>query len=184
MHTVRRQRLPMILEVRPLENPDDPLCRRHHRGLPLQPQCQWVSLRPPGGSSGHTDDPCSSPRDGFFDRYAAHDPGGNDQGIMQRHWSEASTGSQDDPARLIASQQGMCSLDGRYRIERHGDQRFRWSETMWSPPPESNRRPHPFHEAIGKPLCGSLFSQVACNRRGGSYRFSSGQVMRSLSALC
>jgi hypothetical protein len=24
-------------------------------------------------------------------------------------------------------------------------QRFRWSEPMWSPPPESNRRPHPYH---------------------------------------
>jgi len=29
--------------------------------------------------------------------------------------------------------------------ERGADQRFRWSEAMWSPPPESNRRPHPYH---------------------------------------
>jgi hypothetical protein len=25
------------------------------------------------------------------------------------------------------------------------DQRFRWSAYVWSPPPESNRRPHPYH---------------------------------------
>src|SRR4029453_19656385 len=36
------------------------------------------------------------------------------------------------------------SLDSRCVIERHDDQRFRWSERMWSPPPESNRRPHPY----------------------------------------
>ena len=29
--------------------------------------------------------------------------------------------------------------------ERRTDQRFRWSEPVWSPPPESNRRPHPYH---------------------------------------
>src|SRR5829696_10484180 len=28
---------------------------------------------------------------------------------------------------------------------RRTDQRFRWSAYMWSPPPESNRRPHPYH---------------------------------------
>jgi hypothetical protein len=48
-------------------------------------------------------------------------------------------------ARKSASQQGMCSLDGRCVIERHDDQRFRWSAPIWSPPPESNRRPHPYH---------------------------------------
>jgi hypothetical protein len=36
-------------------------------------------------------------------------------------------------ASQIASQQGMCSLDGRCFIERHDDQRFRWSEPLWSP---------------------------------------------------
>jgi hypothetical protein len=39
----------------------------------------------------------------------------------------------------------MGSLDGRCVIERQGNQRFCWSEPMWSPPPESNRRPHPYH---------------------------------------
>jgi hypothetical protein len=29
--------------------------------------------------------------------------------------------------------------------ERRTDQRLRWSRPMWSPPPESNRRPHPYH---------------------------------------
>ena len=27
--------------------------------------------------------------------------------------------------------------------------RFRWSEPVWSPPPESNRRPHPYHGTTG-----------------------------------
>jgi hypothetical protein len=31
-------------------------------------------------------------------------------------------------------------------VPRQGsDQRFRWSVPVWSPPPESNRRPHPYH---------------------------------------
>jgi hypothetical protein len=29
--------------------------------------------------------------------------------------------------------------------ETRTDQRLRWSEPMWSPPPESNRRRHPYH---------------------------------------
>jgi hypothetical protein len=63
----------------------------------------------------------------------------NDSGQSNRQAPEGG------PASQIASQQGMCSLDGRYVIERHDDQRLRWSEPMWSPPPESNRRPHPYH---------------------------------------
>jgi hypothetical protein len=59
------------------------------------------------------------------------------------HKHRGATGSQ------IASQHRMCSLDGRCLIARHDDQRFRWSEPMWSPPPESNRRPHPYHGTPG-----------------------------------
>jgi hypothetical protein len=33
--------------------------------------------------------------------------------------------------------------------ERRTDQRLRWSGPMWSPPPESNRRPHPYHRCAG-----------------------------------
>jgi hypothetical protein len=55
----------------------------------------------------------------------------------------------DDPRsttdRQIASQHGMCSLDGRCLIERDDNQRLRWSAPVWSPPPESNRRPRPYH---------------------------------------
>jgi hypothetical protein len=29
------------------------------------------------------------------------------------------------------------------------EQRFRWSAWVWSPPPESNRRPHPYHGTTG-----------------------------------
>jgi hypothetical protein len=32
---------------------------------------------------------------------------------------------------------------------RAADQRFRWSAYIWSPPPESNRRPHPYHGTTG-----------------------------------
>jgi hypothetical protein len=34
--------------------------------------------------------------------------------------------------------------------ERGTDQRFRWSVLVWSPPPESNRRPHPYHGSAAK----------------------------------
>jgi len=30
------------------------------------------------------------------------------------------------------------------------DRRFGWSDPMWSPPPESNRRPHPYHGSAAK----------------------------------
>jgi hypothetical protein len=30
--------------------------------------------------------------------------------------------------------------------EKVADQPLRWSSAWWSPPPESNRRPHPYHE--------------------------------------
>ena len=33
--------------------------------------------------------------------------------------------------------------------ERQDDQRLRWSSAWWSPPPESNRRPHPHHGTTG-----------------------------------
>ena len=40
---------------------------------------------------------------------------------------------------------GKCSPARSTGPERQTDQRFGWSERMWSPPPESNRRPHPYH---------------------------------------
>jgi hypothetical protein len=33
--------------------------------------------------------------------------------------------------------------------EHEDDQRLRWSSAWWSPPPESNRRPHPYHGTTG-----------------------------------
>jgi hypothetical protein len=89
--------------------------------------------------------PCSPSRYAFWDRCAARDPDPRDSWIGQRLWSEQSTSTGGGPASQIASQQGMGSLDGRCLIERNGDQRFRWSGPVWSPPPESNRRPHPYH---------------------------------------
>jgi hypothetical protein len=48
-----------------------------------------------------------------------------------------------------ASRQGKCSPAVQPSPERHNDQRFRWSGPVWSPPPESNRRPHPYHGTTG-----------------------------------
>jgi hypothetical protein len=109
---------------------------------PSRPHKRHIRLAARGGQ---TYDPCSSSRDAFMDRHAPRDPDGNDPGAKQRRRSEVSTGPEDDPPSLIASQQGMCSLDSRCLIEGDVDQPFRWSEPVWSPPPESNRRPHPYH---------------------------------------
>src|SRR5215211_4160322 len=51
---------------------------------------------------------------------------------------------------------------------REDDQRLRWSSSWWSPPPESNRRPHPYHGS-GAHRRQPAFSQVAAHRRWRSY---------------
>jgi hypothetical protein len=55
----------------------------------------------------------------------------------------------DKPSNATGSQtvslHGMCSPAGVCLSGRHDDQRLRWSSAWWSPPPESNRRPHPYH---------------------------------------
>ena len=38
----------------------------------------------------------------------------------------------------------------RQRLRTATHQRLRWSESVWSPPPESNRRPHPYHGSAAK----------------------------------
>ena len=43
-------------------------------------------------------------------------------------------------------------------------QRFRWSVWVWSPPPESNRRHHPYHGSGGTPPCYPRSPQVASHR--------------------
>src|SRR5918996_134988 len=56
------------------------------------------------------------------------------------------------------------------------DQRFRWSALLWSPPPESNRRPHPYHESrthrcADQRFCRSLATvtpQVMCSTWTGN----------------
>jgi hypothetical protein len=75
----------------------------------------------------------------------SRDPDGIDQGAKQRRWSEVSTGSEDNPPSLTASLHGMCSPSATRPRRTEGDQRLRWSSAWWSPPPESNRRPHPYH---------------------------------------
>src|SRR5207247_3847140 len=88
--------------------------------------------------------------------------------------SQAAAGSQGRPPRLIASQQVMGSQDGKCLIERHNNQRFRWSERMWSPPPESNRRPHPYH--------GTTRNRCANRRFPSSGPTVGAKVKRSLNA--
>jgi hypothetical protein len=51
--------------------------------------------------------------------------------------------------RHRTSQQGMCSPITIGSGRTLTGQRFRWSEPVWSPPPESNRRPHPYHRCAG-----------------------------------
>jgi hypothetical protein len=53
--------------------------------------------------------------------------------------------------------------------EREDDQRLRWSSAWWSPPPESNRRPHPYHV--------SPAHRHAIRRFGRSQRTVGGAVM-------
>jgi hypothetical protein len=53
--------------------------------------------------------------------------------------------------------------------ERRADQRLRWSASVWSPPPESNRRPHPYH--------GSEAERRAIRRPRRSQRTVGGAVM-------
>ena len=120
------------------------------------PKASGHRFDPWAARDGQTEDPCWSSRDGFLDRSAArgwtengHRPG-NDASQRDRQ------GSQDDQPSLITSQQGMCSLDGRGLIERDDDQRLCWAERMWSPPPESNRRPHPYHSCCRAPVIGRL----------------------------
>jgi hypothetical protein len=56
-------------------------------------------------------------------------------------------------------------------------QRFRWSAFVWSPPPESNRRPHPYHGTTG--------NRCADHRLPGSRPTVGAKVIGSLSAkLC
>src|SRR5215212_12199658 len=60
---------------------------------------------------------------------------------------------------------------------REDDQRLRWSSAWWSPPPESNRRPHPYH--------GTTRNRCADHRFPRSRPTVVAEVIGSLSAkLC
>jgi hypothetical protein len=69
----------------------------------------------------------------------------------------------------------MCSLTTGAQTTT--DQRFRWSGCVWSPPPESNRRPHPYH--------GTTRNRCAERRFPRSPSTVGAEVIGSLSAkLC
>jgi hypothetical protein len=73
-------------------------------------------------------------------------------------WSEPSTITDGRPGRKNASQQGKCSPAVRPAPERRTDQRFGWSVLVWSPLPESNRRPHPSMEPPGTAVRNAIFA--------------------------
>ena len=78
---------------------------------------------------------------------------------------------QAPPSTFLAGQ-------GESNIPREGyDQRLRWSAWVWSPPPESNRRPHPYH--------GTTRNSCAKRHLPRSRLTVDAKVMRSLDAtLC
>jgi hypothetical protein len=49
------------------------------------------------------------------------------------------------------------SISSSTASRREADQRFRRSEPMWSPPPESSRRPHPYHGTTGNRCADARF---------------------------
>ena len=58
--------------------------------------------------------------------------------------ADVDTSIQTHPSTSLAEQ-------GKWIISRYGSQqRLRWSAWVWSPPPESNRRPHPYHGSAAK----------------------------------
>ena len=52
-------------------------------------------------------------------------------------------------ADLHESDTNLTPTAARTNPKREDGQRLRWSSAWWSPPPESNRRPHPYHEPPG-----------------------------------
>jgi hypothetical protein len=83
-----------------------------------------------------------------------------------------------------ASLHGMCSPAGMCPAEPHDDHCFRWSAWVWSPPPESNRRPHPYHgttrnrcaeprfprsrPTVGAKVIGSLSAELCAHSRAAA----------------
>jgi hypothetical protein len=111
-----------------------------------------------------------------MDRYAACDPNGTDQE------PDNDAGQSIDRTGGRPAQPGPIPtwdvFSGRQLPHRtHDDRHFRWSAWVWSPPPESNRRPHPYH--------GTTRNRCA-DRRFPSWRPTVGaKVIGSLSAqLC
>jgi hypothetical protein len=52
-----------------------------------------------------------------------------------------------DRERLWPSATSRLLRAGLNQEGKDAGQPFRWSAWVWSPPPESNRRPHPYHES-------------------------------------
>ena len=174
-------RLAMILEVRPLENPDDALCRRRQR-LPRQPECRWASLR-------------SRAARGARQTTLARRPGMRSWTAMQsvtrreRPRSQATTpvrgivrtGGRSTQADRIPTWDGFPGREMPHRTPQQPS--FPLVSACVEPPaaiePATPSLPWNHRE----PLCGPPFPQVRPDRKGRSYRFSSGEVMRSLSWL-
>ena len=118
--------------------------------VPAQPR-NVPSSRPhkghlrPGGSVRAHIRPYSSCRDAFLDGSGARDPG-------RKRPSRRATELVRDIDRIAGRPTKSDRIPTRdvlsVPVKRPGTgdaQRFRWSALVWSPPPESNRRPHPYH---------------------------------------
>jgi hypothetical protein len=56
----------------------------------------------------------------------------------------------DQPGRCRSCVRGRPAWPVQPAPTRGTDQHFRWPAWVWSPPPESNRRPHPYHGSAAK----------------------------------
>jgi hypothetical protein len=114
--------------------------------------------------------------------------------LSYRYASSPESGHAGYSTTNVASQQGYELYDSaltlRIRFECGWSQLqgirtatyqcLRWSERVWSPPPESNRRPHPYHESRAHRCADQRFCrsrptvdrQVMCSTRAGCSRSS------------
>ena len=134
---------------------------RHGQGYPQPTPCRQEApaTQTPNGSS-------ASPRQSFWRTSKRTRIGMQVSALILTCGRSTLFGH--EPDHLTAARTGP---------EREDDQRLRWSSAWWSPPPESNRRPHPYH--------GTTRNRCAKRRFPGSRPTVRVEVIGSLSAkLC
>jgi hypothetical protein len=94
--------------------------------------------------------------------YGTHQSRGRDV-LSSRYATSPESSHTGYPTTKVPGQQGYWRSDGvrarrspfhcgrgrRPRLRTTTHRRLHWSKPMWSPPPESNRRPHPYHGTTG-----------------------------------